>query len=749
MNPAETSIPVNDLPALIEDPEQLAALAGMLSSGLLIYNQDKKLVLCNEAAEQITGFRANQLGDLFFIGQELRFFNENRQQIAWQELPCVKAFTEGAVTKDCTIGFSSTSKSIVWIRGNVYPVYNAEAGQLRYIVMSFINITGQKRAEEKITHSSPEWHTLFNNSRNAVFLLDTDYRIKVANLYAKKLLRQFRSENEEMEGSNFLDLILPQRKNFVHDMLDRAKSGDQVEYEALFKKYNGEDLWLQMNYTPVTDDAGKIKEICITITNITRIRQETQRTLEEESRWRLALESGRDGVWEYNFETQEAYYSPLYKAMLGYTDAEFENDISEWASRLHPDDVHKVEEMDHLYVSGQIDHHAIEYRIKNKAGGYTWILDKGMVLEKDSEGKPVRLIGTHNNIHERKLMEEGLRQSEQRFSSFMSNTPTMNWIIDEHAIFRYFNKQYIAAFQLSEEAVGKSVYEFFPEHICKKFIHNNNLVWSTGEAMETVEEGVGPDGAQHWYHIFKFPLASENGTKLLGGVALDITKKVAMEKKLAEEEAKNRREMIQAIMNAQENERKEIADELHDNVNQILSSAKLMLESASNKTAGEGSFIEKGLYYLNDAIQEIRKLSHNLTPGLLRDISLEAAVEDWIHNINSTGKLFITFNKSGDFSQAAIRPEVQLALLRIAQEQLNNIIRHAQTEAALLELSVSATHVSLLVEDGGTGFDPAVTKKGIGLNNIFNRVEYFNGRVELRSAAGQGCRLRVEIPLSS
>ena len=119
-----------------------------------------------------------------------------------------------------------------------------------------------------------------------------------------------------------------------------------------------------------------------------------------------------------------------------------------------------------------------------------------------------------------------------------------------------------------------------------------------------------------------------------------------LEKQLAEEEAQKKREVIQAIINAQEKERKEISYELHDNVNQILSSSRLMLEVAAEKPELSKEFIHRCLAYLKQTIAEIRKISHNLVPVALTDISLEAAIEDVVQNINATGKLKIAFYKN-------------------------------------------------------------------------------------------------------
>lgn len=433
--------------------------------------------------------------------------------------------------------------------------------------------------------------------------------------------------------------------------------------------------------------------------------------------------------------------------MLGYSDEDFANDENEWKSRIHPEDLYKIGNIDQLYESGLIENHSVEYRIKAKDGEYKWILDRGKVIERNGDGKPLKVIGTHSNINQRKRAEERVHRSEQLFSSFMANTPTMNWIIDEKAVFRYLNEPYMRSFDLTGTDIGKSIYDIFPPDVCDGFVENNWKVWNSGKSMETIEEGVGPHGQKQYYHIFKFPLKSDNGIRLLGGVALDITQKVEIETQLAEERERSRLEVIQAILNAQEKERDEIAYELHENVNQMLTSSKLMLEVAVEKKDMSLEFISRSLEYISEAIGEIRKISHNLRPATLQDISLEAAIGEYVQEINQSGKLEVEYFYSFAGSRKHMSPELQLAVLRMVQEQLNNIIKHAGASEARISLSIKESKLMLIISDNGIGFNVLLTKKGLGLNNITNRVEFYNGTIRINSAEGEGCVLEIDIPL--
>ena len=171
-----------------------------------------------------------------------------------------------------------------------------------------------------------------------------------------------------------------------------------------------------------------------------------------------------------------------------------------------------------------------------------------------------------------------------------------------------------------------------------------------------------------------------------------------------------------------------------------------MLQVATEKPELCKQFTARATTYLQEAINEIRKISHNLTPAALRDISLEAAVEEVIQNINATGILRIIYHKQSETLKDKLKPETQLAILRIIQEQFSNILKHAHATEATISLTTGSHKLMLEVEDNGQGFDPVTTKRGLGLNNMFNRVEYYQGSIEIHSTQGKGCRLLIAIP---
>lgn len=142
---------------------------------------------------------------------------------------------------------------------------------------------------------------------------------------------------------------------------------------------------------------------------------------ESEERWKFALEGAGDGVWDWNAQTNEVFFSRRWKEMLGYEEHEIGNTLDEWDKRVHPDDKKMVYGEIEKHFRGETDVYVSEHRVLCKDGTYKWILDRGKIIKRTDEGKPLRVIGTHTDITERKRAEEELRASEKRYHSLFDN----------------------------------------------------------------------------------------------------------------------------------------------------------------------------------------------------------------------------------------------------------------------------------------------------------------------------------------
>ncbi|MEJ0104279.1 MAG: PAS domain S-box protein [Bacteroidota bacterium] len=734
--PADTEHPVTGiLPGYLENYYR-RMIDEVLDYAIFSLNKNGFILDWNKGAEKIKGYKEEDIvGKHFSI-----FYTKEDQQNNLAEELLESAVKYGRVTYE---GWRvKKNKDLFW--GNmVLTALHNHKGEVTGFSKVTRDLTEKKIAEAQLNVSEKNFRQVLSSISEGFFMLDKNCRIVVINKMGKKMIEWISGRPVET-GQSVLDFLPKEKQEALQSYVDKTFTGSKSEYESYYSSM-GKNFWFNLTYTPVKDENRNIIGTCLVARDIT----------------------------------------------------------------------------------------------------------------------------------ERKKAERALDKSQKMFSAFMANTPAMAWIIDEQHKFRYLNKSYKQAFGLDESAIGKSIYTIFPKEICDPFIENNRRVWNRGAAIETIEDGIGPKGEKQVYQIYKFPLGEDNGIKLLGGVALDITRNVLtqknlqrsnerydyatkatsdaiwdwdiekdvlysgdgfknifgytippktmkqrtegihpedrdriskslkkalqsnderwkaeyrfishdntfkiildkgyiirnekkeavrmigamqdvteqrnLEEKLTIEEKKKKREIIQAIIDAQEKERRELAYELHDNVNQILSSSKLMLEVVAESKETNMEFVSKTNEYLRQAINELRRISHNLSPGILKDISLEAAILDIVEQVNNSGKLHIIYRKRNyTKGKNPADGDIQLTILRIAQEQLNNILKHADASEIILQLFITKTRIILSIKDNGKGFDILNTKKGLGLHNIFNRTEYYQGMALLESTPGNGCLLKIEIPV--
>lgn len=165
---------------------------------------------------------------------------------------------------------------------------------------------------------------------------------------------------------------------------------------------------------------------------------------------------------------------------------------------------------------------------------------------------------------------------------------------------------------------------------------------------------------------------------------------------------------------------------------------------ALSKEDTKDQFICRSMQLVNGSIHEIRNLSHQLSAPTLGTGSLIDAINALIEMVVSSSGLVIEFDHRG-YCETILMSQ-KLALYRIVQEQLNNVIKHAAATNVLVSLKQSQTHTILIIEDDGKGFNLSEKTSGIGLNNIITRVKAFDGNIHLKSAPQKGCTIQVVLP---
>jgi signal transduction histidine kinase len=252
-------------------------------------------------------------------------------------------------------------------------------------------------------------------------------------------------------------------------------------------------------------------------------------------------------------------------------------------------------------------------------------------------------------------------------------------------------------------------------------------------------------------NYFIYGIAVILAATLLFGYAFFRNRKKTQRLRIQQLEAEQKQKTIQAVMQAEEEERKRIAGDLHDSVAQKMVVAKMNLESLGN-TIKEMTGPEQKIYQniaslLEESTTEVRNLSHSMMPQAFSHSGLTDAVRDFLDKV-PVRDLQIHFDAEGDFT--AIKENTGLMIYRIIQEVVQNVLKHAKATTLDVAMIAENNECDITIEDNGVGFDTTAAdlKQSAGLKNIQSRIDYLNGKLEINSQPGKGTVLVLYVPLN-
>jgi PAS domain S-box-containing protein len=475
---------------------------------------------------------------------------------------------------------------------------------------------------------------------------------------------------------------------------------------------------------------------------------ERKRTLENlresNERFNTVVKATNDAIWDWDLSSNEVFLvGDAYKQLFGYDIVNAISPQDFWESILHPDDRSRVmDKLKGIIREARVTKWEDEYRLKKSNGEYAYVHDRGYIIY-SPDHRPQRVIGAIQDITARKRSEEIIRTSEEKYKKIFYKNPYPTWIYDldslhimevnDAALEKYgFDKNEFMQLTMRDLHPPGEAEEFLESMMClanmqpveRKLWHHSN---KAGETMIV-------EITSHLIDYF--------GKMSMQVIINDVTERVRLEKELALQQKLKQQQITEVVLGAQERERFELGQELHDNINQILATSKLYLDVAIEEPEPRIELLAKSRKNISMAIEEIRKLSKELITPTLNDLGLVQSIKELIRTILSVKKMKIRLNVSG-LDENTLLPEQRINVYRIIQEQLNNILKHAQATTVIIELNKEKEQISLLVKDDGKGFDPRVRRKGVGISNIISRAELYNGKVEIDSAPGKGCRLEV------
>jgi len=326
-------------------------------------------------------------------------------------------------------------------------------------------------------------------------------------------------------------------------------------------------------------------------------------------------------------------------------------------------------------------------------------------------------------------------------------------VIDSDGHISFVNSHFLRTFQqISMQPNGKLLISLIHDDYKDSFL---DAIYSSFHAEQpatiTVKMKNGSGKMVNW-ELRPFEYSSSPKPKIfcLGYDQPAETKKWPGETKkwLADREPKElQKKLADSIIRAQHQERARIGHELHDNVNQILTSAQLYASCLSRENEDFDFVKHKVIETILLAIEEVRALSHDMVLPDLKGRGVIDCLDKLVADLRYNKHFDIDFRYSDRMTIEAQDPQLKLTLFRIIQEQTKNILKHSHAKKIDISLHAGNDQVRLLIADDGRGFDPKTVTYGLGLSGIKERIELYGGKHALHSAPGKGCALIVTIPL--
>lgn len=295
-----------------------------------------------------------------------------------------------------------------------------------------------------------------------------DGMIIFANSAAASLLGV--STPEPILGKSVFDFLHPDYRELarqrVTETLMTGETAPLIEEKLL--RADGSVLDAEVTTARIDYEDGPALQTLVR--DITARKQAESALRASEARWQFALEGAGEGVWDWNLQTNQVYFSPQWKAMLGYAPHEIRDVFDEWLNRVHPDDVVRCQQDLAAYLSGLTPVYRNEHRLLCKDGTYKWILGQGTVVQWTDAGQPLRVIGTHHDIDERRRAEEALRTSEEQYRFITASINDVIWTLDvETQCFTYVSSsvERLRGYTAEEVMAAPMEASLSPEHVVR------------------------------------------------------------------------------------------------------------------------------------------------------------------------------------------------------------------------------------------------------------------------------------------
>ena len=624
----------------------------------------------------------------------------------------------------------------VWIENHIYP---SPSG----ITINFRDITERKKKEEE-AHKLSQRNTLIIDKMRDNFLL-TDEEMNVIDVNPA-FCKSSGYTREELLTMNVSDFYVQLTREEVKRNFKKALQSGTLLIDTRIKKKNGDIADVEVTHAEMIIDGRPY--IATFGRDISAYKKAEEELKQSNERFELIGSTTQDAVWEVDLETGKRWANEMHQRMYGLHKWDPAPSPQEWEQKIHPEERQQIVDSLNAAIENGETKWLAEYRFKTENRGWINIYDRTYMIH-DESGKAIRMLSSMMDITELKRVEKQIISEKKLSDSIINSLPGIFYLYDEKGKFLRWNKNFETVSHYTAPEIAAmhplDLYDEDEKEILKTKI---NEVFEKGSAE--IEAHFFTKEKEKIPYYFNGWLTELEGKKCLIGTGIDITelKKAEasvheMEQEILNQKVQEQKKIARAIINTQEKERNYIGRELHDNVNQILAGTRLYLSMAGKQNETVKQLIAYPIELLDSSINEIRSLTHkHATPS--KDIDLKQLIETLLTYLEESTpiKTKLIYN----ISDKVIGDDLKINIYRILQEQINNIIKHAKPCNACISIEADKDILNIFIKDDGKGFDVNKKREGIGLSNMMNRIDSFNGEMIIESAPGKGCIIRIKIP---
>lgn len=555
-------------------------------------------------------------------------------------------------------------------------------------------------------------------------------------------------------------------------MIDLFMRGKNFDVELACYKSDRSWFWGRATGQSILDKEGNVVQYFAVIEDITREKVAQQKLQEFENRFRTALEKIGDNVWEYDLSTGQTYFSSSFNYLSGHTTQSSVDNGRLWWRQIHPEDKMIFLEKNKNYKKGLIDHHIAEYRTVAHDGQVRWILDRGVVIERYENGKPLRIVGTHTDITERKLSEQALRINEEKYRGIIANMNLGLLEVDNNEIIQFVNQSFckISGYE-PEELKGRKASSLFTRSEAQELIEGKNELRKKGISDAYEMMVINKRGEPRWWLISGAPRYNDTG-ELVGsiGIHLDIT-----DQKQLELDLHDARESAEQSTRAKEAFLANMSHEIRTPMNAIMGMGHQLSKTIlDDKQAFFLDTINRAAEHLLVVINDILDMSKieagklNIEQiGFKPDEVINHCLRVMKHRAEEKG-LLLTNKMEG--SQCPVLLGDPFRLTQILLNLISNAVKFTDKGAVdvlckLLPAVNNRQTLNITVKDTGIGMNKEFLKNlfqkftqedkttarkyggtGLGLPICKELVQLMGGSIEVKSIKGTGTEVDVSIP---